>query len=128
MSGKSTVHETTVLNILRATNVTAPATIYVGTYTVDPTDAGGGTESTGGSYARQAITWTGAPSGSPRSITNSADILITMPASTVTAVGLFDASTAGNMLYWFHLAASVAFAAGDQARFVATTGIVVTED
>lgn len=124
MSGKTNAHEATVLNILRGTNVTAPGTVYVGTYTVDPTDAAGGTEST----ARAAITWTGAPSGTPRNITLGAEILITMPASTVTGVGIFDASTAGNLLYWYHLPTAKVFEAGDQARFVVTTGIVVTED
>jgi len=37
---------------LRATNFTAPTTVYVSLYTSDPTDADSGTEVSGGSYAR----------------------------------------------------------------------------
>ena len=47
---------------------TPPATFYVGLFTAAPTDAGGGTEVTGGGYARAAITratgsWTAASGG-----------------------------------------------------------------
>lgn len=126
MAGKTTTHEASVLNVLRATTLTAPANTYVGLYTANPTDAGGGTEVTGGGYAR-ALCGFAAPAGTPRQVANAADILITMPAATVTGVGIFDASTAGNLLYWVSIT-SVVFSAGDQARFAASTGLIVQED
>lgn len=126
MAGKTTTHETSVLNVLRATNITAPANVYVGLYTAAPTDAAGGTEVTGGGYARQLCGFA-APAGTPRQIANAADILITMPAATVVAVGIFDALTVGNLLYWVGIT-SVVFASGDQARFAASTGLIVQED
>ena len=46
---------------LRNTGYTSVATVYVGLYTTDPTDANTGTECTGGSYARKSATF-GAPS------------------------------------------------------------------
>ena len=39
-------------HILRAQAFTPPATIYVGLFTAAPSDAGGGTEVSGGAYAR----------------------------------------------------------------------------
>ena len=125
MAGKTQTHEQSVLNVLRATNITAPATTYVALFTTAPTDTTGGTEVTGGGYARQAY-GAAAPSGSPSQISNAADILFTMPASTVVAVGLMSASTAGSLLYWVG-GLSVAFSAGGQAR-VAAGGLVTQED
>jgi hypothetical protein len=125
MAGKSTTHEATVLNILRATNVTAPANVYVALYSVAPTDSGGGTEVTGGGYARQLAGFA-APSGTPRTVANAAEILFTMPAVTVNAFGILDASSGGNLLYWITITPK-AYDAGDQARFAAG-GLTVTED
>lgn len=59
----------------------------------------GTTEVTGGSYARQAVTWTAAASGVTD---NNAQLSVPIPAgTTVQALGFFDASSAGNSLgYW----------------------------
>ena len=55
--------EAAIINAtLRNTTYTSPATVYVSLWTTDPTDAGSGTEVSGGSYARTAVTF-GAPSG-----------------------------------------------------------------
>jgi len=93
-------------HMLRAQAFTPPATVYVALYTTAPTDAGGGTEVSGGSYARQAVTFNAASAGS---ITNSADITFpqaTADWGTIVAVGLFDASTAGNLLWYGNLTTS----------------------
>ena len=85
--------------VLRNTTYTSPATVYVSLYTTDPTDADTGTEVSGGSYARTAVTF-GAPSNGVT--TNSADVTFpTATASwgTVTHIGIHDASTAGNLLF-----------------------------
>jgi hypothetical protein len=62
MSEMSNYLEDALINVtLRNTAYTTPTTVYLALYTTDPTDADTGTEVSGGSYARQAITM-GAPS------------------------------------------------------------------
>jgi hypothetical protein len=81
-------------------------TDYILLYTAAPTDAGGGTEVTGGSYARVATsgaTWNAAAGSSPASTSNAN--AINFPTATsnwgsVVAVGAADAATAGNILWW----------------------------
>lgn len=91
---------------------TAPTNLYVGLFTTAPTDASTSPytgEVSGGAYARQAIAastgWSaiGAGTGSNQQITNSG--AITFPTATaawgtIGWVGVFDASTNGNLLYW----------------------------
>ena len=98
---------------LRATTYTSPATVYVSLYTSDPTDADTGTEVSGGSYARTAVTM-GAPSNGVT--TNSADVTFpTATASwgTVTHIGIHDASSAGNLLFHTPLDTSKTIDSGD---------------
>src|SRR5210317_345692 len=98
---------------LRATTYTSPASVYVSLYTTDPTDADTGTEVSGGSYARTAVTM-GAPSNGVS--TNSADVTFpTATASwgTVTHIGIHDASTAGNLLFHTPLDTSKTIDSGD---------------
>jgi hypothetical protein len=85
----------------------------VSLYTSDPTDADSGTEVSGGSYARTAVTM-GAPSNGVS--TNSADV--TFPTSTaswgtVTHIGIHDASTAGNLLFHTPLDTAKTIDSGD---------------
>jgi len=105
---------------LRNTAYTSPATVYVGLYTTDPGEGNTGTEVSGGSYARTAVTF-GAPSNGVS--TNSASV--TFPTATgtwgtVTHIGILDASTSGNLLYYTALDASKAIASGDV--FTISTG------
>lgn len=100
MAEMSNYLENALINAtLRNTSYTSPTTVYVALYTTDPTDADTGTEVSGGSYARQAVTF-GAPSNGVS--TNSASV--TFPTAsgnwgTITHIGIRDASTAGNLLY-----------------------------
>jgi len=91
---------------LGITSYTAPTTTYLALFTSDPTDAGTGTEVSGGSYARQSISWnTPARGATP----NSADVTFpqaTANYGTVTHIGIYDASSAGNLLYHGALSAS----------------------
>ena len=99
--------------VLRNTSYTSPATVYVSLYTTDPTDADTGTEVSGGSYARTAVTM-GAPSNGVS--TNSADVTFpTATASwgTVTHIGIHDASTSGNLLFHTPLDTSKTIDSGD---------------
>jgi hypothetical protein len=98
---------------LRATNFTAPAAVYVSLHTADPTDAGTGAEVSGGSYVRQAATF-GAPSNGAS--TTTADITYpqaTASYGTVGWIGIWDASTSGNLLYHSPLNTSKTIDTGD---------------
>lgn len=114
MAEMSNYLENALINAtLRNTSYTSAATVYLALYTTDPTDADTGTEATGGSYARQSITF-GAPSNGVS--TNSAAIEFpqcTASWGTVTHVGIRDASTAGNLLYHTPLDASKTIDSGD---------------
>ena len=98
---------------LRNTSYTSPSVVYLGLYTSDPTDANTGTEVSGGSYARQAITF-GAPSNGVT--TNTAAIEFPQATGswgTVGWIGIMDALTTGNLLYHTPLGASKTIASGD---------------
>ena len=113
--------ENAIINaVLRNTSYTSPTTVYVGLFTNDPTDADAGTEVSGGSYARTAVTF-GAPSNGVS--TNSADVTFpTATASwgTVSHIGIHDASTSGNLLFHTPLDTSKTIDSGD--IFKITTG------
>ena len=126
MAEMSNYLENALINgTLRATNYTAPTTVYVALYTSDPTDADTGTEVSGTSYARQAVTF-GAPSNGVT--TNSAAVEFPQAGGswgTVTHIGLRDALTTGNLLYHTPLDASKTIATGDVFR-IATGSLSVT--
>jgi len=112
-------------HFLGTTTFTKPAAVYVGLFTVTPGEAGGGTEVTGGSYARQAATFSAASSGAT---SNDANIDFTgMPAATVVAIGIFDASTSGNILLWGTLTTNKTTDAGDTLR-IATGDLDISID
>jgi hypothetical protein len=117
MAEMSNYLENALINAtLRNTAFTSPTVVYLALYTTDPTDADTGTEVSGGSYARQSITF-GAPSNGVS--TNSA--AIEFPQATgswgaITHVAIRDALTTGNMLYHTPLDASKTIASGDIFR------------
>jgi len=114
MSEISTYLENALINAtLRNTTFTSPSTVYVSLWTSDPTDAGSGTEVSGGSYARTAVTF-GAPSSGVS--TNNADV--TFPTATgswgtVGWIGINDALSSGNLLYHTPLDVAKAITTGD---------------
>lgn len=134
MAGKSDYLEDEILDhILGGGDFTRPATVYVALFTVTPSDAGGGTEVSGNDYARVAVTnnatnWPAASGGAKANGT-----AITFPPAnggnwgTVVAFGIFDASTAGNLLYWGAVSPNKAVNDGDTASF-AIGDIDITED
>jgi hypothetical protein len=124
---KTNFLEDKVLNLLRATSITAPATIYVALFTVAPGEAGGGTEVTGGAYARTAVTFS-APSGGQ--VVNSGTVTFPTPTAgwgTIVGWGLMDALTAGNMWYYSDQTPNKLVSSGDTVQFAAGA-IVVSED
>src|SRR4029079_6914327 len=98
----------------------ATGSLYAALFTAAPSDSGGGTEVSGNAYARVALskaagTWTAGWAGSGQ-ISNTA--AITFPTATgswgtITHMGIFDASTAGNLIVWGALTASKAIGTGD---------------
>ena len=112
-------------HFLGTTAYTMPSPVYVALFTVAPGDAGGGTEVTGGSYARKTAAFTAASSGAT---SNSANIDFTgMPAATTVAIALFDAITSGNMLVHGTLTTNKKTDAGDTLR-IATGDLDISID
>lgn len=100
-------------HVLTNTSFSSPTTVYAGLFTVAPDDTGGGTEVSGGSYARQAMSFSAASGGAT---TTDADINFpqaTADWGTVVAVGIHDALTSGNLLMYTDLTTSKAIATGD---------------
>lgn len=108
MSAASDYLENKVLDhVLTATSYTAPTTRYLALFTNTSGNADvnleAGTltdEISGGSYARQVITFNAAVNGSSTS-----SATVTFPAATanwgtVTHVAVMDAATSGNVLFW----------------------------
>lgn len=103
--------------LLTTDSVTRPTTWYIALYTAAPNDAGGGTEVSTGGYARQAITFGSAASGTA-SNTNQIDFTASGAAyGTVTHAGVFDAVSSGNLLFHGALAASKTIDDGDTLQF-----------
>jgi hypothetical protein len=114
MAEMSNYLENALINAtLRNTTYTAPATVYVSLWTSDPTDAGSGTEVSGGSYARTAVTM-GAPSNGASLNTTAVEFpQATGSWGTIGWIGINDASTSGNLLYHSPLTTSKVIDTGD---------------
>jgi hypothetical protein len=113
--------------VLRNTSYTSPTTVYVGLFTTDPTDAGSGTEVSGGSYARTAATFS-APSNGVTS--NSADVEFpqaTASWGSVTHIGIHDAASGGNLLFHTVLDTTKTIDSGDIFK-IASGNLTVTLD
>ena len=112
----SDTFETTVLTwSFTTSSATRPTEWHIALYTASPSDPGGGTEVSGVGYARQAVTFT--VSGNTAS--NNAAIewpVATSAYGTVTDVGVFDASTGGNLIAYAALTTSKAIDTGDVFR------------
>lgn len=105
-----------------STSTTAPATVYVALFTSDPADDASGTEvsTSGTAYVRKAVTF-GTISGG--SVSNDANVTFdaaTASFGTVSHIGIFDASSSGNLLFHGALDASKSIDTGD--TFQITTG------
>ena len=121
MSGFTDYLEDKVLDHVFGGNAyTAPTNLYVALYTVSPGDDGtGGTEVSGGAYARQTATFNVSGS-SPTEATNAAAIeypTATADYGTVVACAILDASSGGNMLAYATLTSSKVVSTGDVFRF-----------
>lgn len=130
---KSSALENELLNsVLGGPVRSLDSIVYIALYTSAPTDAGGGTEVSGGSYARvgvtnNAVNWPAASGGSKSNGT-----VITFPAATanwgtVTAFGIHRHPTNDDLLLWGTLSSTKSVENGDTAQF-AIGAITYTED
>jgi hypothetical protein len=117
MAGFSNYLENKVVgHVFGGSAYTAPATLYVALYTSAPSDTGGGTEVSGGAYARQTAAFT--ISADTASNTSAIEYpTATANYGTVVAVGVFDASSSGNLLAYGNLTTSKTVSTGDVFRF-----------
>ena len=128
MAEMSDYLEVALLNAtLNGVAFTAVNDPYVSLHTADPTDAGTGTEVSGGSYARTAASFSTASGTSGLTAT---DADVTFPTATGTWgvvgwIGLWDAASGGNMLYHTALDTSKTIDSGD--IFKITTGNLTVE-
>jgi hypothetical protein len=126
MAEMSNFLENALINAtLRNTAYTSPTTVYVGLYTSDPTDGNTGTEVSGGSYARTAVTFDAPSNGA--SLNNAAVEFPQATASwgTVAYIGILDAATSGNLLYHTILDTAKTIDTGDIFK-IATGSLSVT--
>ncbi len=122
-------------HLFRAQTLSAPATLHIGLLTAAPSDSGGGTEVSGNSYARVAVTsslanWAGtqsagstiASSGTGGQTSNNAAITFPTPSGTwgtVSHFGIYDASSGGNLLFHGSLSVAKTINQGDTVSFPA---------
>ena len=120
MSEMSNYLENALINhTLRNSALSAPSAVYVSLHTANPDEDASGSELSGSAYARQAATFA-APSNGVS--TTSADINFPQATGswgTVSHIGIWDASSSGNMLYYTALDASKTIATGDILKIAA---------
>lgn len=130
--------------IFRGQAFSFPTTLYVGLLTAAPSDTGGGTEVSGGSYARVGIAaslanWAGTQAAastvasSGASGTTSNNSAITFPAPTanwgsVTSFGIYDAVSGGNLLFWGTLTTAKTVNNGDAAPAFSAAALSIQID
>jgi len=127
MSALSNYLENKLLDHALGTASYTMPTVYLALYTSDPTDADTGTEVSGGGYARQAVSFNAASGGSA---SNSSDITFpqaTADWGTITHIGLRDASTGGNLLWYGALDVAKTINNGDTFE-ISAGDLVVTLD
>jgi len=112
----SNTYETHVLQYtFTNTAVTRPTAWYLGLFTAAPGEAGGGTEVSGGSYVREAVTF----SVTGDTATNTAAVewpVATATWGTITHIAVYDASTGGNQIAYAALTNAKTIASGDVLR------------
>lgn len=124
-------------HVFRGQAYTAPTTIYFALFTTACSDSAGGTEVTGGSYARASLAaslanWAGtqsagstvASSGTSGTTSNNGVVTFATPSAgwgTVTHLGVYDAVSSGNLLICRALTLSKTINSGDSVTFPAAS-------
>jgi len=117
---------------------TPPSTLYLALSSTTPTEAGANfTEPSGGSYARVSTTaadWSAASGSAPAVKTNTATKTFPTASanwasgSNLTHFGIYDASTAGNLLVWGALGTAKPVLSGDTASWGASSLLIKLGD
>lgn len=97
---------------------------YLALYQTNPTVDDVGSELSGGSYARQQLSFANAVGGAKES--NTSENFTNLPASTVTYWGIRDASSGGNLLYFGAFDLPIQLDAGNSLP-IASGDIVIGE-
>lgn len=113
-----------IKHVLGEASFTMPTNVYLALYTTEQTVGDTGTEVTGGSYARQQLSFATAVDGAKTSDT--AETFSSMPACTVTHWGIRDASSGGNLLYFGAFDLPIQLNAGNNLP-IASGDIVIGE-
>lgn len=134
MSKTNYLEDQIISHIFRTTAFTRPTVLAIALFTAAPSDAGGGTEVSGGSYARVNLpplntNWA-ATSGTDGKTSNL--VAVTFPAPTanwgvITHFAIFDATTGGNMLYQTALTTSKTVNNADPAPTFPIGALTVAE-
>lgn len=138
MSSKSNYLEDAVINsVLRG--VAWPVTggsVYVSLHTANPAEDASGTEVSGGSYARVAVSrgtgsWDApANNGGAQQTANTSAVTFPNPTGnwgTVSHFGVWDASTSGNLLIYGPIGTTRIIQNGDQAPTFAAGALTYSE-
>lgn len=146
MAAMSDFLENKILDwLLRGQSYSPPATVYVALFTTGDNDADSSkVEVSGGSYARVAVTsalanWAGTQSAGSTTAssgtggTTSNNGAITFPAPTanwgsITGIGIYDASTGGNLLFYGALGTSKTVNNGDPAPSIVAGSLTLQID
>lgn len=145
MAGMSNYLENRIIDwLVRGQTFTPPATVYVGLLTAPSSDGSPGSEVTGGSYARVPVAsslanWAGtqsagsttASSGTSGTTSNNGTLTWPTPSANwgqATDFGIFDAATAGNLLFYGPLGAAKNINNGDPAPTAAPGAMTIQID
>lgn len=108
-------------HIFRNTAYTDPASVYIGLFTTAIGDDGTGTEVSGGSYVRKQLTaaFTTPSNGACENSALVEFVTATAVWGLVTYIGIYDAVTGGNLLFWGQLSSSQQVDTGDVFKIAA---------
>lgn len=131
-------------HLFRGISFSAPSNMHIGLLTAAPDDTGGGTEVSGGDYARVQYNpsysnWKGTndevtntPSAGTTGTTGNA-AAITFPAPTgdwghITHFAIYDNSTSGNLMFWGALSIPKTVNDGDAAPSFSSGALTIQLD
>lgn len=122
--------ERKILNNLVGHDTLGSTSMWVGLFTATPSDASGGTECTGGDYARKSSGVWSTCTDSGGAVYNTATVTYTTASAawgTVSHFALLTDSATGNMIAWATLTASRVVSTNDVAVF-AVGSLTITLD
>ncbi len=143
MSGMSNYLENKLIDrLFRGQAYAFPTTLYFGLLTAAPSDSAAGTEVVGGAYARVAVACSlsnfkstqgddAASTGTTATTSNSGAVTFPAPSAgwgVVGWMGIYDASSGGNLLWYKDLAVAKTINAGDAPPSFLTGQITVQMD